>query len=271
MESRDLKRLSLQENISESIEYAKGLFTDFGRLIILIVLNLIPIVNFIVVGYYAKCIKESPESTSPPKLTDFGSLWVQGLKIIVVIVVYMIIPGIFLGLTVASFIFTMRHFPIVPPHVMYSGFYWSFFGVLALIGVVLAFLSSLLMAMGIVNMVKKDSLSKAFAIRSILRIIGNVGWGYYIVWAIVIFILSIIVGLFGAIPYIGWIISLVVSPAFGVFTARSATLVYLKGAEEVQVPSSVPTPAPADVKFCIYCGARIPADAEYCPKCGRKQ
>lgn len=272
MYSKDLKKLSLQENVSDSIEYAKGLFTDLGRLIILIILNLIPIVNFIVIGYYARCIKESPESGSPPKLAGFGGLWVQGLKVIVVMVVYMIIPGIFLGLTAASFVFTMRYFPMALPHMMfYRGFYLPFFSILLLIGVVLAFLSGLVMAMGIVNMIKKDRLSEAFAIRDILKIIGNVGWGYYIIWAIIIFVLSAIVGLLGMIPYVGWILSLVVSPAFGVFTARSATLVYFKGVEEIQTPPSAPAPMPADVKFCIYCGAKIPADAEYCPKCGRKQ
>jgi hypothetical protein len=43
--------LDLPDNLRNSYEYAKELFSDFGRLVILIILDLIPLVNWIVMGY----------------------------------------------------------------------------------------------------------------------------------------------------------------------------------------------------------------------------
>jgi len=70
--------LDLAENLSNSFEYAKKLFTDFGRLIILIVLDLIPLVNWIVTGYAAKVLRESPGGDAPPKLEKYGDMFVDG-------------------------------------------------------------------------------------------------------------------------------------------------------------------------------------------------
>jgi len=60
--------LDLGQNIDRSIYYAKKMLSDLGRLAILVILNMIPVVNWIVVGYIAKVVKETPGSDSPPKL-----------------------------------------------------------------------------------------------------------------------------------------------------------------------------------------------------------
>ena len=69
--------------IGNSLEYAKKLFSDIGRLIILIVLDIVPIVNLIVGGYFAKVVRESPSSNEVPKLEGYGQMFVQGLKLAV--------------------------------------------------------------------------------------------------------------------------------------------------------------------------------------------
>ncbi|MEM1518508.1 MAG: hypothetical protein QW789_05260, partial [Nitrososphaerota archaeon] len=66
--------MRLEENLRESFDYTSKLFKDIGRLAILIVLNIIPIVNFIVSGYFAKVIRESPKSNAPPPLEKYGEL-----------------------------------------------------------------------------------------------------------------------------------------------------------------------------------------------------
>ncbi|MEM2876220.1 MAG: DUF4013 domain-containing protein [Candidatus Bathyarchaeia archaeon] len=257
--------MDLQKNIGNAFEYAKGLFKDLGRLVIIIILNLIPIVNFIVTGYYAKCIKETPESASPPQLTDYGYLWIQGVKVFVVALIYMIVPLALIMFMYLSFGISAVFFPAALVN-------WALFASIGLIGIVLAFIASLLLAMGLVNMVKKDDFGKAFAIHEILEIIRNVGWGSYIVWILVLFIIAGILGLIGIIPFVGWLITLIISPAYGVFAARSATLVYLEGAEKAGLaPGYVPpTTITTSTKYCMHCGAEIPADAEFCPKCGQK-
>ena len=68
------------ENLSNSFEYPKKMFSEAGRLVILIVLNIIPIVDWIVLGYQARVLKESPGTGVPPKLEKYGELFVEGAK-----------------------------------------------------------------------------------------------------------------------------------------------------------------------------------------------
>jgi len=258
--------LDLGQNINSSIDYTRKLFADLGRLVILIILNIIPIINLIVVGYYAKTIRETPSSDSPPRLEQYGDLWIDGLKIAIASIIYMILPLILIVTGAVSF---------------FAGFMWGVYGpgmmlvpaglgaALFVVGIILAFAIAIIMAMAIVHMVKTGSFGKAFAVGEILGIIGKIGWGKYILWLIVIFIFAVIVGAVGQIPVIGWIISLIISPVFGVFTARSAALMYT----DAVAPASSPTApsVPSEKKFCMACGAQIPKEATYCPICGKPQ
>jgi len=149
-----------------------------------------------------------------------------------------------------------------------------------IVGLLLMFFISIIMAMAVVHMVKKDSFGKAFAIGEILDIIGKIGWGTYILWLILIFVCALIVGAIGSIPLIGWLISLIIAPIFGVFVSRSASLVYSEGAppvvappvtEKPPAPPAPPTPPTEEKKFCMFCGAEMVKEALYCPKCGKKQ
>lgn len=264
--------MNIQENLTNAMEYTKGLFTDIARLVILIVLDIIPIVNFIVIGYFAKCIKESPASKNPPQLVDYGDLWIQGAKVFVVSLVYMIIPVAL----IIPIVFTAFAWSLFWGFLFFN---WVLLVALGVIGLILSFLFMLILVIAVANMIEKNDLGKAFAFSEILDIIKRLGWGNYILWAIIIFVIGVIVGLIGLIPYVGWLLSLIISPVFGVFVARSVALVYSEGTSGLTPPSpSGPTPEPTpavteitETKYCKYCGAKIPADAIYCPNCGGKQ
>lgn len=212
--------MKLDVNLTESIDYTKMLFADLGRLLILVILDIIPIVNFVVLGYLGNVIKETRDSKQLPPLDNYFELWIQGLKIFVASIIFMIIPLVltvpFIFLLVLSWI----SIPILP---IVSGILAI---LLLIVGVLLAFFLAIILAMAIVNMIKKDSFSKAFAFGEILDIIGKIGWGSYILWLVIIFVCSIIVAGIGGIPIIGWILSLLIAPIFGVFVGRSASLVY---------------------------------------------
>ena len=267
--------MKLDENLTDSINYTKIIFADLGRLLILIILSIIPIVNLIVAGYVSRVIKEPPDSKELPPLENYLGLWVQGLKIVVVAIVYMIIPLI-----------------LIVPFAFLTGLAWMAFPgaplvgwfvaiPMLIIGLLLAFFLAIILAMAIVHMVKKDSFGKAFAIGEILGIIGRIGWGTYILWLIVLFVCAIVVGAIGSIPAIGWILALIIGPIFGVFSARSASLTYLEGVspeaekpavEEIEKPEAPEAPKEAtEKKFCMHCGTEMTAEAVYCPKCGKKQ
>lgn len=215
--------LDLGKNLSDAFQYAQKLFSDLGRLVILVILSIIPILNFIMIGYAAKVASESPEGNAPPPLTGYASLFVEGLKVVVVGIIYMIIPLVLLGPSIVGFM----SIPMLPtaPRLFVGGI-----TVIALIaGIILAILASMVFYMGIMNMIKKNNFGKAFAFGEILEIIKNVGWGMYILWIIALVVIVAIVGLISAIPIVGWLISLIISPAVSVFIFRSAALVYSAG------------------------------------------
>jgi len=266
--------LDLSQIVGNSFEYAKKLFSDLGRLAILIVLDIIPIVNLIVLGYMTRVVKETPISLEPPPLREYGDMFIQGLKVAIAAFLYMLVPLILIILGVGSFIFGA----------VGMGMFFPAFGAigvgLLVVGAILAFAIAIIMAMAIVHMVKNNSFGKAFAVGEILGIIGKIGWGKYILWLIVMFIIAVIVGAVGSIPLIGWLISLIISPIFGVFIARSAGLIYSGAVPPVGIPPPPAPPAYAPpppavgaptVKFCVHCGAQIAAEAVFCPKCGGRQ
>lgn len=212
--------MKLDVNLTESIDYTQMLFADLGRLLILVILDIIPIVNFVVLGYLGNVIKEPRDSEQLPPLDNYFELWIQGLKIFVASIVFMIIPLIL----AIPFIFLVALSWISIPFLATVG--WILAILLLIVGVLLAFFLAIILVMAIVNMLKKDSFGKAFAFGEIFDVIGKVGWGTYILWLLIIFICSIIVAGIGGIPIIGWILSLLIAPIFGVFAARSASLVY---------------------------------------------
>jgi ribosomal protein L40E len=235
--------MDISSIFSDAFDYARKMFADLGRLAILIVLDVIPVVNFIVVGYAAKVVKETP-SKELPALKDYVDMWVQGLKIVVASIIWMIIPIILIavGFGLAFFIF-----PIV----------------IGVVGVILAFCIAIILCMSIVHMVKQNSFGKAFAAGEVLDIIRRIGWSKYILWLIAIFVIGLVIAAIGAIPWVGWLISLIIGPLFAVFAARSASLIYSEA-----VPTA--TEFVSGTRYCRNCGAGLTPDAAFCPKCGQK-
>jgi MFS family permease len=294
--------LNLSENLSNSFEFAKRLLGDGGRLILLIVLDIIPIVNWIVIGYAARVLRESPGTEAPPKLEKYGEMFVDGAKVTFASLIYMLVPTILIATGASSLFAGMLSLQggFAAPNVMLGGA-----GVvLLLVGIILGIILLLLLAAGMAHMLKTGKFGKAFAFGEILRIIRGIGWGKYIAWIVVLVIISIIIGgVAGLIPYVGWVISAIISPILSVFIFRSLGLLYNEGASpELRVQPSAasslvcsscgtalqpqhkfcptcgaaaPTPPPTPVaeaqKFCMNCGAKLPASAKFCGSCGANQ
>ena len=299
--------MDISDNFSNSFEYAKRMLNDGGRLVILIVLGIlslggiIPIVGWILLGYWARVLKESPSTETPPKLERYGEMFVDGAKVFFASLIYMLIPIILIatgGASLFAGLLSMQG-SVVVPSVMLGGAG----AILLLVGVLLGIILWIFNAVGMAHMLKTRKFGKAFAFGEILNIIRSIGWGKYIGWIMVlVFIRLIVIGL-GFIPSVGWVISAAISPMVGVFIFRSLGLLYNDGApQELRVQPSavsglvcpscgtslqpqhkfcpncgaaapVPTPpAPAEVKrFCMSCGAELPASAKFCGACGAKQ
>jgi hypothetical protein len=226
--------LDLAENFSNSFDYAKKLFSDFGRLIILIILGLIPLVNWIVFGYAARVLRESPGTDAPPKLEKYGDLFVEGAKIFFAFLIYMIIPLILIGAGIGSFVAGTRFMSGGPDFMSAltapGAFVMGGVGViLVLLGIVVAFVMLIFLAAGIANMIKTDKFGGAFAFGRIQGIIGKIGWGKYVVWIILVAIIAAILSVIFSIPAVGWVISAILGPALAVFFFRSLGILYNEG------------------------------------------
>ncbi|MCJ7506411.1 DUF4013 domain-containing protein [Candidatus Bathyarchaeota archaeon] len=224
--------MDLAENLSNSFEYAKKLFSDAGRLIILIVLDIIPVVNWIVVGYATKVLRESPGSDTPPKLEKYSDLFIEGAKVFFASLVYMIIPIGLIAAGIGSFIaaMIMKGGPDFFSREFKPGEIFLFGGaglLFVIIGAILAFIMLIVVAAGIAHMTKTGSFGKAFAFGEILGVIRKIGWGRYLAWIVIAAAISALVGaVAGAVPFIGWLIRGIISPALMVFFFRSLGLLY---------------------------------------------
>ncbi len=131
-------------------------------------------------------------------------------------------------------------------------------------------------------MVKTGRLGSAFDFNQIFSKIRTIGWPNYILWIIVMFVIGLILGGLSLIPFIGWLISLIISPVFLVFVGRSAANMYETAATVSTPPhTAIPPPPPpsppgaqpaaAPVRglFCGYCGNPLQPGDKFCGKCGR--
>jgi ribosomal protein L32 len=293
--------MNLGDNLKDSFEYTKKLFSDARRLIILIVLSIIPIVDWIVIGYQARALRESPGTGTPPKLEKYSELFVDGAKVFFATLIYMLIPLILIavgGVSVSA--------GLMPTSgaVLAAGLVLGGAGaVILLVGIILMVLLLIILTVGVAHMIKTGKFGKAFAFGEILSIIRGIGWVKYIGWIVVVVIIAFVTTALGLIPLVGWLISFIIEPILGVFVFRSMGLLYNEGAPpelKVAAPvvsglacpscgtplqphhkfcpncgAAVPAPLPPttqdSTKFCISCGAKIPATATFCGACGAKQ
>lgn len=200
-------------------------------------LGLIPLFS----GYRYRIFEGAIE---PPGVDRWARLFVDGWKLNIIWIVYFLIPLIvvclFIGsilYAVASPIFTIpagtgEPEVIIPRILATAGLF-----LIALIPLlfVLFFVLELLQVIAKVRAARTGILMDAFSLRVIISHIKEIGWGNYIVLILILWIVSIILGLIigaiAGIPAIGWLIALLIAPAIGIFKARYVTLVYDRGLE----------------------------------------
>lgn len=166
------------------------------------ILSIIPIVNFVVGGYYLKVLKGAIEGRSAmPKWEDWGNLFINGLVAFVIILVYMIIPILIIVGTAGLTVFSLAYGDMGPG-------VWAEIGAAILgitIGGILALILGFLIPMALAMYVKEGSIGAAFRIGEVVSRIRSVLGDYLIVYIILLalgFILSIIAN----IPILGWLI-----------------------------------------------------------------
>lgn len=201
--------MNISGNISDSLKYP---LRNWVKVIILGIILIIPIVNFIGLGYYLRIIKSTfTGSDELPNFKDMGELFVDGIKILFVCIIYLIVPLIIYAL---SFVFPGPVFLVI--------------------AVILAMIISIFAYMGIANMAYYDGeIGAALRYREVIDKIALIGWGNYILWWIVLMLIITVTGLIvsivgGILLYfvLGFIVILVGYGYLAILQARSVALTF---------------------------------------------
>lgn len=219
------------EITSNALKYP---LTNFKKVLILGILTILSSLifpGFLVLGYLYKIIKES--FTDSSKLPDFDgwvSLFIDGLKIFVVLFIYTIIPGILIILGLWGVILPMLTVPGAGSLLNTSFSIEMLSGVVSL-GLGLLVVVSFFIPIALSQMVHENKLVSAFRFKEITGKIGAIGWVDYLIWYVVMLIILGVVyflSLFLIVPLLVGIIivPLIIIPYLCIFSARSTALMY---------------------------------------------
>ncbi|MGD1004581.1 MAG: DUF4013 domain-containing protein [Methanoregulaceae archaeon] len=211
--------------VGDSFAYAKdavwGKWTKWLMLIIATIILGIPLM-----GYMMKILRgEKPA----PEVTDWGTLFVDGIKYLIVAIIYaipiFILGFLILGATWMSMLSGKLTGNITAITGAIAGMLVGF-----LVIFIVAIIIALFEAIGVIRLARTGSIGEAFNFNAILATIGKIGWVSYIIALIVLLIVGAIFGIVMSIimmiPILGWIIYFCLIPPFALFGARYYCLVY---------------------------------------------
>jgi hypothetical protein len=225
--------MDVGEIISDAIRYPSS---DWKKIIILGVILIIPIVDFIGLGYILRIIKSTLAGYDDlPEFDDLSDLFIDGLKVLVVSIAYFIIPLIVISVGLVGSTALVSG-AITNPLALVG------LGVTSIIGGILFIIFELFWIIAIANMALYDELGAAFKFSEIVGRISNIGWGKYIIWYIVMIIIGIIFGIISGIlqiiPVIGLIIAVIlIYSYFSMFGGRSVALIFASSEEFQKTPA----------------------------------
>jgi hypothetical protein len=191
----------------------------FGGMVIAIVIAIV--LSAFLSGYQIRILRGI---TPMPPLSDLGKMFGDGIRYIVIQIVYMIPVIIVLALTAGAAIMTAIS-SISNPEAILPLIGGIILGII--VALVLAFIIGLFAVIGVVRFARTGKIGEAFNFSEILATIRKIGWGAYILALIILFVLVFIVELIvGIIPIIGSFISLIIAPWVIVFMSRYISMLY---------------------------------------------
>ena len=207
--------------VGEAFEYAKeavvGKWNNWLMLIIATILLGLPLA-----GYSMKILRgEKPA----PGVDDWGTLFMDGIKYVIVALIYAI-PIIIVWVVVigASAVAMMSN----DYTVMMAAFGAMAIGLLIVI--ILAFIIAIFEIIGIVRFARTGNIPEAFNFNAILATINKIGWVPYIIALVVLIVVSvifgIIVGVLTMIPILGFIIYLCLIAPWTLLVSRYVCQLY---------------------------------------------
>lgn len=207
--------------LGDSFAYAKdaviGKWMQWLLLVIATIFLCLPLM-----GYSLKVFRgEKPA----PEVTGWGTLFIDGIKYLIVSIIYAIPTLIIFFVTIgAGILATVGQ----DPTVVMGAIMGMLFGFIAV--AIVAILTMIFATIGIIRFARTGSMGEAFNFKEISATIGKIGWGPYIialvVFIVVIVVIEIIISIIGMIPILGTIIGFVLIAPVMLFQSRYLCLLY---------------------------------------------
>ncbi|MGB7789201.1 DUF4013 domain-containing protein [Methanoregula sp.] len=220
------------DNASKTIHWE---LIPWPQLIALIIAGFL--LSFIISGY---CVRVYRGTTPPPVFDNWISLYLDGIKLVVVDILWavpaMLVLIISFAILIVGAVTVKGPMPLILIPVIL---------LLLLAAVVLAVIAILYSILGSVRFSRTGSIREGVRFSAISGTIERIGWGTYIIALVVLlmtwFIFIIIIGILALIPFVGWAFNLAITPFFTVFNARYISRVY--DHDIPQAPATVPETA----------------------------
>jgi hypothetical protein len=221
------------------------------------------ILSIFILGYGLSLIKNTIDGKDNIPAFDFSKNFVDGLKSLVLYIVYFIIPtiltaivmwitGVFSnGFQIIDYVISSPALnqtltagaPVTDaviqnitgsiPTTLINSFFNGFV-ISIVVGIVLFLIFTLFTYIGLARMAEYDSLKAGLSLGEVFKKISSIGWGSYIGWFILLIVVSAIIGFIGGlvsmIPYLGvFIFALVFTSFLFIFEYRAIGLIYNQG------------------------------------------
>lgn len=224
--------MDIGEIISDSINYPSSNWGKVLFLGVIMIASILIVPVFLLIGYLFRIIKATLAGLDElPEFDEIGEMFVDGLKVFVVGIVYSI-PVIIINIIGALLGSTNSASLSLNPYMIWAVVlgYAVYIIVAAIIG--------LIEVIAIANMAYYDGdLGAAFRFGEVLDHIARIGWGKYIVTYIVIAIVAFIgflIGMLTVFILIGIILlPLVIVPYIYMFGARAIALLFIDAVAEI--------------------------------------
>lgn len=240
--------------LSDSFRYAKDAVWGNAKRWFLLLVCLI-IFPFIL-GYMVRIYKGAKPA---PELEQWGNLFVDGLKLLLVQLIYAAPVFLLLIAAFLPFFSILMSAGLMSENVatmtdaQAEQFFASHPEILSALGtmiallilaVVLAIIIGIFSFIGSVRFARTGSVAEGFNFSSILAAIRRIGWINYLLALVIIGVMGMVYGfvmnLVMMIPFAGLVIWFFMYPPFIIFGSRYATLVYDAGEPERTIPAENP-------------------------------
>jgi hypothetical protein len=203
--------------LTESYEYTKeALWGKWEKWILLIISG---IIFPLLLGYGMEVMRGKKPA---PPLENWGKLFVDGLKLFVVEIIYAIPVIILLLLLVGASILS---FISGEPRVIFAAIGAFIVGIIVI--VIVAVLIGLVSTLGYVRLSRTDRMGEAFNFNAIFDHVGKIGWGnYFVALLVMVIVIGVVEVIISLIPVIGMLINLILIPAYTIFAYRYITQIY---------------------------------------------